>query len=201
MNMICVSVSDAHKSLDPPVLMGWRLFCRGSKWMDYDSWRIFLEELTWRKRLNLEYVIEKLESTGKPYIINATINRGWIEWRRRVRGKRGMCKWRQFSGGEGGLATFWRMVVAWFLYCKLRQEVNNHEKLAEVICTWPLTRSRSLVRPSVRKFNESPDIVTLLFRHVSKYFAAIILRHISIQTVTISGDHCSNYTMSSTCTN
>ena len=44
--------------------------------MDYDSWRIFLEELTWRKRLNLEYVIEKLESTGKPYIINATINRG-----------------------------------------------------------------------------------------------------------------------------
>ena len=44
--------------------------------MDYDSWRIFLEELTWRKRLNLEYVIEKLESTGKPYIINTTINRG-----------------------------------------------------------------------------------------------------------------------------
>ena len=67
-----------HNIPNCPVLMSWRLFCRGSKWMDYDSWRIFLEELTWRKRLNLEYVIEKLESTGKPYIINATINRGWI---------------------------------------------------------------------------------------------------------------------------
>ncbi len=49
--------------------------CRGSKWLDYDSWRIFVEELSFRKRLNLEYVIEKLEATGKPYIINTTINR------------------------------------------------------------------------------------------------------------------------------
>lgn len=45
---------------------------RGSKWLDYDTWRIFLEELSWRKRLNLEYLIEKLELSGKPYIIDTS---------------------------------------------------------------------------------------------------------------------------------
>ena len=37
---------------------------RGSKWLDFDHWRIFLEELSWRKRLNIAYLIDKLEFTG-----------------------------------------------------------------------------------------------------------------------------------------
>jgi hypothetical protein len=30
-----------------------RVRCRGSKWLDYDSWRMFVEDLSWRKRLSL----------------------------------------------------------------------------------------------------------------------------------------------------
>lgn len=43
---------------------------RGSKWLDFDGFRIFLEELAWRKRLNIAYVVDKLEFTGSETEIN-----------------------------------------------------------------------------------------------------------------------------------
>jgi len=39
---------------------------RGSKWLDYDSWRTFLEELAWRKHLNLNFLLDKIVGAGKP---------------------------------------------------------------------------------------------------------------------------------------
>ena len=39
---------------------------RGSKYLDYDTWKIFLEELAYRKRLTLEMITDKLLAAGKP---------------------------------------------------------------------------------------------------------------------------------------
>ncbi|XP_059087154.1 uncharacterized protein LOC131883658 isoform X2 [Tigriopus californicus] len=50
----------------------FRKISKGSKWVDYDNWRIFLEELAWRKRLNLDYLIDRLELTGKPPVTNSS---------------------------------------------------------------------------------------------------------------------------------
>jgi len=41
---------------------------RGTKWLDYESWKTFLEELSWKKRLNHSFLIEKLVTSGKPLI-------------------------------------------------------------------------------------------------------------------------------------
>eukprot|EP00094_Tigriopus_californicus_P000190 TCALIF_00184-PA protein Name:"Similar to CG45057 TPPP family protein CG45057 (Drosophila melanogaster)" AED:0.09 eAED:0.10 QI:78/0.8/0.83/1/0.8/0.83/6/149/296 len=51
----------------------FRKISKGSKWVDYDNWRIFLEELAWRKRLNLDYLIDRLELTGKPPVTNSSV--------------------------------------------------------------------------------------------------------------------------------
>ncbi len=44
----------------------FRKVSRDAKWLDFDGWRIFLEELAWRKRLNIAFLIDKLEAAGKP---------------------------------------------------------------------------------------------------------------------------------------
>ena len=48
---------------------------RESKWLDFDGWRIFLEDLAWRKRLNIAYLVDKLEFTGKPQLLNPTVEK------------------------------------------------------------------------------------------------------------------------------
>ncbi|XP_071744301.1 uncharacterized protein [Lepeophtheirus salmonis] len=50
----------------------YRKISRGSKYLDYDSWRAFLDELAWRKRISVEYLIDKLEICGKPSYSNTT---------------------------------------------------------------------------------------------------------------------------------
>ena len=40
--------------------------CRGSKYLDYDSWKTFLEELAYRKRLGIDVIHDKLVAAGKP---------------------------------------------------------------------------------------------------------------------------------------
>ena len=39
---------------------------RGSKYLDYETWKLFLEELAYRKRLAIEMIQEKLLAAGKP---------------------------------------------------------------------------------------------------------------------------------------
>jgi hypothetical protein len=39
---------------------------RGSKWLDYDSWKVFLEELSYRKRVGIDIIHDKLLAAGKP---------------------------------------------------------------------------------------------------------------------------------------
>ena len=39
---------------------------RGSRWLDYDSWRTFLEELAWRKNLSINFLLDKIAAAGKP---------------------------------------------------------------------------------------------------------------------------------------
>ena len=38
---------------------------RGSKYLDYETWKVFLEELAYRKRLTFETIQEKLLAAGK----------------------------------------------------------------------------------------------------------------------------------------
>ena len=41
-------------------------YSRGSKYLDYETWKVFLEELAYRKRLTFEIIQEKLLAAGKP---------------------------------------------------------------------------------------------------------------------------------------
>lgn len=44
----------------------YRKISRGSKWLDYESWKVFLEELSYRKRVSVDIIHEKLMAAGKP---------------------------------------------------------------------------------------------------------------------------------------
>ena len=34
--------------------------------MDYETWRLFLEEFAWRKRIHHDFMLDKLAQAGKP---------------------------------------------------------------------------------------------------------------------------------------
>ena len=46
----------------------FRKFSRGSIWLEYNDWRLFLEELAGKKGLDMREVIDKLELCGKPRV-------------------------------------------------------------------------------------------------------------------------------------
>ena len=51
----------------------YKYYLRGSKWIDYDTFKHFLEEFAWRKRINHDFMLEKLCATGKPSPIKVHI--------------------------------------------------------------------------------------------------------------------------------
>lgn len=46
--------------------IAFRKISRGSKYLDYETWKVFLEELAYRKRLDSQVIHEKLLAAGKP---------------------------------------------------------------------------------------------------------------------------------------
>lgn len=46
--------------------IAFRKISRGSKYLDYETWKVFLEELAYRKRMDSQGIHEKLLAAGKP---------------------------------------------------------------------------------------------------------------------------------------
>ena len=51
--------------------------------MDYETWRLFLEEFAWRKRIHHDFMLDKLAQAGKPsqyQVQNVSLPRVQAKW-------------------------------------------------------------------------------------------------------------------------
>ena len=65
-------VIDSWNVTTTDTAIAFRKISRGSIWLDYISWREFLEEFTSRTRLDFQDVVDRLEMCGAPSLTEST---------------------------------------------------------------------------------------------------------------------------------